>query len=231
MVRHRALCGVVTGLLSSCAAVAPPTLWEGERSSDGLACSPLRGTSEGLLLQVAVTEALPTQAQLTVSRDGEVLGDIALADLAPLPRTFVVGDANLEPDHRYEYRCEVTLGTERVAATRVEALAADVPPAPRPPTLEGRPGSVRISWRAAPPDWVRVWRRDVLDGGPALPISPTLSTTDWADRTVESGRVYAYALQATRYVEALAWRSDIGSESYIEVTGASEDSDRTTPQN
>jgi hypothetical protein len=133
-------------------------------------------------------------------------GEGALAPLTPEPiagTTFT--DKGLENDTAYRYAVQAVrvdqAGTTRGAASAaVAATPVDTTPPSAPTRLIGIPaeGGVRLAWNASPEEDVALYAVYRAEGaGALLRIATTQRiTTVYADRDVQAGRTYRYAVTA-----------------------------------
>lgn len=218
LIQGTRLACALAALLVGCASAVPPLVPDAEET--GFRCRPIRGTAQGLVLELTVPEGVPQTARVAIFRDGEELGVLAVADLGDLPQTVVLGDPSTEPGQEHGYLCGIYDGTDQIDRATMRVTGGRSPERPPAPSVQPRQArGVGLEWHVGEDVWITVLRRDVLslESDERALVSPMLLQQSWLDEGVEAGGVYAYSLRATRFVGEVPWHSEAGPEQYVEV--------------
>lgn len=198
---------------SGCAAVGVP----GPMPADAhpMQCSPVRGTTEGLQIHLEPPASGVPGGVLAVFRDDAQLFAIE-ADPSPQGPLALL-DETVRTGESYRYVCGVWVDDDAVYYDGFTVRGITPPEPPSAPALAVGPAGIEVSWPASASGTVVVYRRDVLDVGEAVRVSPALAAGPWIDGDVMGAGVYAYSLQAVERVDGVSWESGSGSEEYVEV--------------
>ena len=189
-------------------------LHEPASPSEGFFCAPIRGSTEGLFFAVELPENLPDRAVFALFRDGDQVEAIEVCDAE---QHLSLSDSGAEPGAQHEYACGVWLDDDVALLTMFHATVGPPPPVPAAPVVNSNGAAVEVRWEAEPELWTIVFRRDVLQGGEAAPISPAIGAHSWVDEGIDRGGIYAYSLRAVARFEDIPWESEASAEQYIEV--------------